>query len=390
VETFRRNNIESVSQAKIAIVHDFLTQFGGAERCLDALREIFPDAPVFTLLYDQKKLPQYKGCVRQTSYLQSFPFWRRSHYVYFPFYQHAIEKFDLSEFDIVLTSSVNYAKGVLAPKAFHICYCYTVPRFVYVMRDKYTDEYKGFLRAAINRLIQRFEKWDMKARQRPDSYIAISRTVKERLKKYYGVNSSVVYPPVNVDHFVPGAENNDRAEYFLMVSRLKEYKNIEMAILAFNQLGLNLKIVGEGNYASHLKKLAGPNINFLGWVDEKTLLNNYQRCRALIVSGEEDFGLAGLEAQACGRPVIAFKKGGACETVVENETGIFFEEATPNAIIDAVKRFELSRFETDEIRKNALRFSKQQFKMIIGELARSEYENFKNKGNDVRVCKTIN
>jgi len=349
---------------KIAIVHDFLVQYGGAERCLEAFKELFPEAPVFTLLFDEKKLDRYKGWDIRTSVLQKSFFWRKSHYLYFPLYQWAIEQFDLSGYDIVLSSSVNYANGVIVNRGLHVCYCYCVPRFVYCVRDRYLRDYNYFSRYFINFFIEYFKRWDKKAKTRPDYFIADSRNTRAQLKECYGIDSEVIYPPVDTEFFKP-ADKPVQESYFLVVSRMKEYKNVELAVQACKELKLRLKVIGTGNYKTRLKPLAGQGIEFLGFVSDERLLECYQGCRALIVPAEEDFGLVAVEAQACGKPVISVKRGGALETVKDGLTGIFFADETLESLSEALVRFGHAQFDPEKIRENILPFGKEIFKERI-------------------------
>lgn len=367
---------------KLAIVHDFLTQYGGTERCLDALKEIFPDAPIYTLLYDREKLPQYKNWDIRTSFLQKCPLWKKNHYIYFPFYQNIIERFDLSDYDIVLTISVNYAKGViLNENTMHICYCITPSRFAYSMEERYINNFNSFYKKPIKFLVKRFKNWDMKTKERPHYYITISNCVKERIKKYYNKDSEVIYPPINTDFF-KSFEDKTRDDFYLLIARFKEFKNIPLAIKAFNKLEKPLFIVGSGDNEEYFRKISNKNIRFLGELDsrkQKDMHYYYSNCKALILPSEEDFGIVSVETQACGRPVIAFAKGGALETVIAGRTGVFFDEETPESLHSAVKRFEKIKFDRESIRQNALKFDKKIFKEKIKEFIYLRHEEFKDR-----------
>lgn len=355
---------------KIALVHDYLNQFGGAERVLLALSEIFPQAPIYTSIYDREGMPeQFKKLDIRTSYLQSWPNILKAHRYYFPFYPKAFESFDLSGYDLIISSSSAYAKGVRKrPGAKHLCYCHTPARFLW----RYEDYMKGEnlpppLKMALPVFLAGQKAWDLKVNAGVDQFIANSRVVKDRIKSIYGRDSVIIYPPVDTELFVP---QEPTESYFLMVCRLLSYKRIDIAIAAFNELGLPLKIVGEGPELRPLRQKAKSNIDFLGRVNgDQEVARLYAKARALIFTGEEDLGLAPLEAAAAGTPSIAYGAGGALETVIDGRTGILFDQQNEISLINAVSKFNSSKWDKNLLREHAKKFSQEIFKQKIRSLA---------------------
>jgi len=367
---------------KLAIVHDYLNQYGGAERVVEALHEVFPQAPVYTSIYLPWKMPEtFKNMQIRTSFMQKLPFLERHFKKYLMLYGRAISSLDLAGYDVVLSSSSAFAKSAkVEGKALHICYCYTPMRFVWNYNDYVEKEDFGPLtKKVLPLLMHRLQRWDMKANSGVHSFIAISEYIRKRIQRCYGRESVVIYPPVNTGDFTLSTEPG---EYFLVVSRLNAYKRIDIVVEAFNELGLTLRIIGEGPYRQKHERRSGPNIRFLGRVNEDTLRRSYMRCRALVFPGSEDFGIAPVEAQACGRPVIAYAAGGALETVVDGVTGLFFTEPNPRSIVETVGRFTAaeSRFQPERIKKNADAFDKEKFKAGIREFVRRKYAQSKQQG----------
>lgn len=361
---------------KIALVHDYLIQYGGGEKVLEALCEIFPDAPIFTLLYGEKEtFGAFSGKKIHTSFLQKTPFAKKHHRFFPALMPFAVEQFDLSGFDLVISDSASFAKGVItSPKAVHVCYCHTPTRFAWDDSQRYIESFGH--RRLITWLIPFFMNyiriWDRHAADGVDYFLANSDCVAKRIAKYYRRPSKVVYPPVDAKEIaarVDAAENavgNKKEKYFLMVGRFLPYKRFDLAITAFNKLGLPLKIIGGGPEKSRLKKIAEPNIEFFDFViDKKRLFDYYDNCEALIFPQEEDLGITAVEAMAAGKPVIAYRAGGALETVIEGKTGIFFNEQTPESLIKAVKKFKPENFDAKLIQKHALKFDKGNFKKEI-------------------------
>ncbi len=349
---------------KIAIVHDWLNQYGGAELVLEALKELFPEAPVYTSIYDPGAMPPfYRQWDIRTSFMDRLPFVKKHHQPFLPLYPIAFESFNLSGYDLVISNKSGFCHGVITgPGTVHICYCLTPTRFVWDYQEYIKGEGVGLVaRKVLPLFIFFLRQWDRLAADRVDFFIAISREVKERIRKFYRRTSEVLYPPVYTSRFHISPEQDD---YYLVVSRLVPYKRIDIAVEAFNLLKRPLFIVGEGRARASLERAAGPTVRFLGRVSGDELARLYSRCRALIFPGREDFGIAPLEAQASGRPVIAYAAGGALETVMEGKTGLFFREQTPEALAEAILEFErrASEFDPVAIRENARRFDVQNFR----------------------------
>ncbi len=367
---------------KLAIIHDYLNQYGGAERVIETLHELYPEVPIFTSIYTPDTMPDsFKQMDIRTSFMQRLPFLKKYFKYYLFLYPKAIESLDLSGYDIVLSSSSAFAKGVRTEKGtLHICYCYTPTRFVwdyknYVRKEKLLKPVAKILQLVIIRL----RKWDLETISRVDYFVAISNNIKNKIKKFYNRESLVIYPPVETSIF--NIENSDD-DYFLVVSRLNSYKNLDLVVKAFNQVDLKLKIVGVGPFRKALEQLAeSSNIEFLGKVTDKELVKLYGRCRALIFPGEEDFGITPLEAQASGRPVIAYARGGSLETIIDGKTGILFKDNNPKSLLKAIKKFiEVENsFNKKIIRDNALRFSSEIFKEKIKTFIDKKYSEYKNK-----------
>lgn len=367
---------------KLAIVHDYLNQYGGAERVIETLHELYPDVPIYTSIYTPNTMPaSFKEMDIRTSFMQKFPFLEKYFKYYLLLYPRAMESLNLSGYDVVLSSSSAFAKGVRTEKgALHICYCYTPTRFVwdyenYVKKEGLSKLVSKILPLAIKRL----RKWDLKTIPRIDCFIAISNNIRDKIKKFYNRDSLVIYPPVDISMF---DIQKGIGDYFLIVSRLNSYKNIDLAIRAFNIVDLKLKIVGTGPFRKTLEKLAnGNNIKFLGKVTDEELIKLYGRCRALIFPGEEDFGITSLEAQASGRPVIAYAKGGSVETIIDGKTGVLFKENNHKSLLKAIEQFiEIEdSFDKKIIRDNALRFSAEIFKEKIKTFIDQKYSEHTNK-----------
>jgi len=346
---------------KVALVYDRVNKIGGAERVLEALHEIFPDAPLYTAVYNPKTAPWAEKFNVIPSFLNKFPFAKRSHEIYPWLTPLAFESFDFSEFEVVISVTSEAAKGIITkPKTLHICYCLTPTRYLW---SGYEDYFKNeVFRFFTKPVVSYLRRWDKIAAQRPDVFVAISKNVQQRIKKYYGRDSEVIYPPVDIDKFPISNSQFPIGEYFLIVSRLVPYKKVNIAIQAFNKLGLPLKVVGTGREMGRLKRMAKKNIEFLGQLTDFQLLSYYQRCQAVVFPQEEDFGLVPLEAQACGKPVIAYRAGGALETVIERKTGEFFDKQTPENLEEIVKKFKPEKYKPEDCRQNALKFDIKIFK----------------------------
>lgn len=354
---------------KIAFVHDYLNQYGGAERVLQVLCSLFPRAPIYTTVYDPDATGGvFEGRTIRTSFLQNMPLVKRYHHAFSFLMPLAVEQFDPSAFDVVFSISSSFAKGVVTkPHTRHVCYCLTPPRFLWDDSHRFVNEfrYPSFVKKAIPPMLSYLRMWDSQAAKRVDEFVAISNFVKDRIKKYYGRTADVLYPPVNTARFAPAQKPGD---YFLMVGRIVSYKKFDLAIRVFNALGLPLKIAGAGIEADRLKKLAGKNVEFLGLVQDDILAGLYAGAKALVFPQEEDFGIVPLEAMASGRPVIAFRGGGAVETVIPGTTGLFFEEQTERSLFQALGRFKEMEFDPRACRIQAEKFDISVFQKHILEI----------------------
>lgn len=345
---------------RVAIVHDYLNQYGGAERVLEALHALYPDAPVFTSIYDADAMPgHYRSWDIRTSFMQRLPGWRKHFRRYFLLYPSAFESFDLSAYDLILSSSSAYAKGIIPrPGAVHVCYCHTPMRFAWRTRDYVEREGIAGLQGAILPFALTYVRlWDTVSSDRVDAFAANSHEVARRIQRYYRREAEVIPPPVDLPPYAPQTCD----DFYLAGGRLIPYKRIELIVEAFTRLRLPLKIFGDGRDRQRLERLAGPSVEFLGWVDESTRRDLFARCRAFIFPGEEDFGITPLEAMAAGRPVIAFGAGGALETVVEGVTGRFFFEPTAAALAAAVAAARTDRYDSLTIRRHAESFGRPVF-----------------------------
>lgn len=427
----------NVKNPKIALVHDFLTYFGGAERVLMSLHQLYPKAPIYTLLYDQNKMKKYFPEAKiRTSFLNKFPeFIKKRKKYLLPFLSTAAETFDLREFDIVISNSSSFVKGIITkPKTIHICYCHTPTRFLWDWHYNYLKENKvGRIKSIfLTLLLHYLRMWDKTAAERVDYFIANSENIAKRIKKFYNRESEIIYPPATTGklkvrkvknqtvrefHSPSKAERSEDVElaaqassaalsglwsqqhrameplghitpqpplseelsnnnYFLIVSRLSPYKKIDIAIEAFNKLELPLVIIGDGEDRKRLEKMAEKNIKFLGFQPEEKIARYYQNCQALIFPGEDDFGITPVEAMSFGKPVLAYRKGGALETVIEGETGEFFDDPIPEILADGVRRIKnnYDNYDPERIKEQAGKFSGEEFKRKIKWFVKKIYE----------------
>ena len=346
---------------KLAIVCSWLNQYGGAERVLEVIHDLYPEAPIYTSIYRPESLPtSYRSWDIRPSPLNHLPLIKRHHQPFLPLYPLAFESMDLGGFDVVLSVTSAFAHGVItSAETAHVCYCLTPARFLWNYHTYIERERVGRLASlALQPFLKNLRQWDRLAADRVDHFVAISRTVQARISKHYRRDSEIIYPPVRT-HWA--GEIQDPEDYFLIVSRLVPYKRIDLAVTAFNRLGLPLRVIGEGRDRVALQRLAQPNIQFMGYLGDEAVCEQMARCQALIFPGEEDFGLAPLEAMACGRPVIALRAGGALDTIEEGQTGLFFEEATPESLVEAVQRLGDHRFDGEAIRRHSQRFGVERF-----------------------------
>ncbi|MEW6652262.1 MAG: glycosyltransferase [Bacteroidota bacterium] len=353
------------NRLKIALVHDWLTGMRGGEKVLEVLCELYPEAALFTLLHNKGTLSEtIENMKIRTSFIDKLPSKERKYRSYLPLFPIAIETFDFSEYDLVISTSHCVAKNVKVKNGLHICYCHTPMRYVWEMFDEYFGKGKaGFVtRTAMKIAAPILRKWDVLTSSRVNYYIANSRYVAGRIKNYYNRTSEVIHPPVDSSTFQISKESGD---YYLVVSALVPYKKNEIVIEAFNKLGKKLLVVGTGPEEAKLKSIAQENCTFLGWKSNEELAKYYAGCKALLFPGIEDFGIVPLEAMACGKPVIAFANGGALETVVDQKTGIYFFEQNSDAIVEAVLKLEQTTYDTQIIREHAMNFSREKFKERI-------------------------
>ncbi len=350
---------------RVAIVHYWLVNMRGGERVLEALCELYPDADIFTHVYAPDRVSETIRRHRvQTTLIGKLPGARRFYQSYLPLMPFALEQLDLRAYDLVISSESGPAKGVLTrPDALHICYCHTPMRYVWSMYQEYREGLSGLKRWLMAGLLHRIRQWDVTSAARVDHFVANSHNVARRIRKYYRREAMVITPPVDLERFgLPARVATE--DFYLCIGQLIPYKQVGLAIRAFNQLGKRLVVIGEGKQRAELGKLAGPNITFLNRVDDATLRDHYARCRALVFTADEDFGIVPLEAMASGTPVIAFGCGGVLETVVPGRTGLLFPEQTPESLAEAVLAFERVEhsFDPEVIAAHAAGFSKQNFK----------------------------
>lgn len=343
---------------KCAIVYDRVNKWGGAERVLLALHEIFPEAPLYTSVYEKDSaawadvFPEIK-----TSFLQKIPLARRNHEYFFPLMPFAFESFDFSQFDLVISVTSESAKGIITkPGTKHICICLTPTRYLW-------SGHLEYMKGTINRflaapLVHYLRQWDSQASRRPDKLIAISNEVKKRIYRYYGMDAEIVFPPVHIPRVKVKQNTSD---YYLVVSRLVGYKRVDLAIQSCEELGKNLIVVGEGRQKRQLQNLAGKHTTFVSKLTDEELATYYMSAKALIFPQVEDFGLVSVESQLYGTPVIAYNKGGALDTVIGGVTGLFFTNQTVNSLKKAIQRFEKTEFDRKTVMKYATRFDTKSF-----------------------------
>jgi glycosyltransferase involved in cell wall biosynthesis len=349
---------------RVALAHDYLVQgIRGAERVLSVLHGLWPEAPVYTLVHDPQAMgEQCAGWDIRASFLQRLPGGVRHYQKLFALMPWAVERLPLAGYDLVISSSSAWVKSVpTRPGATHVCYCHSPARFLWHWSEEYIASLKagGAAKWAVRKLLPRLRAWDRRTAQRPTHYVANSETVRRRIRKYWDRDATVIPPPVETAGFVPEDVDED---YYLVVAALTPYKSVDLAIEAFNQLGRPLVVVGDGPQRADLERLARPNVRLVGKVLEADVRRLFARCRAFVMPQEEDFGLAAVEAMSAGRPVIAYGAGGALETVLEDQTGLFFRPQTPEALVGAVRRFEGMSLDKARCRERALQFDTERFK----------------------------
>jgi len=354
---------------KIALVIDFLTQLGGAEKVLEVLHEIYPEAPVYTLVYDEETTRgKFSSYQIKTSFLQKLPGAKKFYRWFLPLMLKAIEKLDFCDYDLVFSICSAFSKGIIVPpKTKSICYCLTPTRYLWVEPEEYLRNLRGLenlTRIFLPKILDWLRRWDLTASKRPNYLIAISQFIKKRIEKYYQrTPDTIIYSPVEVNKFFISKEIDN---YFLVISRPRYYKRVDLVIQAFNKLKIPLKIIGiTKGEGKRLCRQVKPTIEFLGYVSDSEKAKYLSHCRAFIHPQEEDFGITAVEAMASGRPVIAYRAGGALETVVEGRTGVFFDDQNWESLADAVLRFDETKFNPAEIRQHSQKFSKERFKEEI-------------------------
>jgi glycosyltransferase involved in cell wall biosynthesis len=351
---------------KIAVVHDYFTQLGGAEKVAEQLYRMLPDPSLFATVAFRSCMPAGIGNVPiQTSWMQKLPGIEKYYRLYFLLYPFAVNDLDLSSYELVLSSSSGYAKGVTTSRdAVHVCYCHTPMRWAWNF-DSYSErESFGFSqRTLLPMLISGLQRWDKDASRQPDHFVANSRVVAERIRRIYGRTAEVIHPPIDVDRF---RFSKEREDYYVVLSRLVSYKRIDLAVRACSQFKKKLIVLGDGPDRKSLEAIAGPTVQFLGRVSDADAEHIVARCKALLFPGEEDFGMVPLEVAAAGRPTIAFRAGGALETIVENSTGLFFDHQTTESLGDAIERFESHQWSPNVLRKHSEQFGVDVFRERFG------------------------
>jgi glycosyltransferase involved in cell wall biosynthesis len=367
---------------KVALVHDHLVQDGGAERVLSALQAVYPDAPTYVLFHDRKRAnPEFLDKDIRTSFLQKIP-GGVSHYQWLlPLMPAAVERLDLSDYDVVLSSSSGFSKGIITrPGTLHLCYCHTPTRYLWSDTHSYLDDLRRgpLVKAAVHTVLPRLRLWDQAAAHRVDKFIANSETVAKRITKYYRRTSDVIHPPVELARFTV---SHKPGSYYLIGGRVVHYKRFDLAVEAFSRLGIPLKVFGEGPALEELRERAAPNVEFLGRVndDEKAYL--YRDCIAFLHPQEEDFGITAIEAMAAGRPVIAYPVGGALETVVPGVTGEFMREQSWEALADAVLDFKPEKYDSNKIREHVEQFSTDNFQKKIRSYVDARWQEYQGGGS---------
>jgi len=361
---------------KIALVHDWLNQVGGAEDVLDAIKRQYPASPVFTSIFDKKRMPaHYQGWDVRTLWLNRLPAIHRRHQAYLPLYPLAWNKLEINGYDVILSNKSGFCHGLrFPPKSMHICYCLTPTRYVWQL-DNYLagEDLSASAKWLLRPLISLLKRWDYAAAQRVSHFIAISTAVQERINRHYRRTSTVIFPPVDTARFEAMATESIE-DYFLIVSRLIPYKRIDLAIQVAGALGFKLKIAGSGRDRERLRALAGKNVEFLGFVPAAELPGLMAKCRALILPGLEDFGITPVQAQAAGRPVIAFGGGGALDTVIPGLTGEHFPELNADSLKEVWRNFDEHAYNSQEIRAHARKFDTSAFLERIDAFVRQAWD----------------
>lgn len=373
---------------KKALVHDWFSTYAGAEKCIESFTDIWDDLEIYSLidfLSDADRNKILKGKHAHTSFIQKLPFAKDKYRNYLPLFPLAIEQFDLSAYDVVLSSSHAVAKGVLThSNQLHIAYVHTPIRYAWDLYHQYLRESgldRGLKGMLAKYFLHKIRLWDASTANRVDHYVANSRYIARRIKKTYGKPSDVIYPPVDVDKFTL---REAKEEFYLTASRMVPYKKIDLIVEAFSQTDKKLLVIGDGPDMAKIKSKAGKNVELLGFASDETMADLMGRAKAFVFAAEEDFGITPVEAQACGTPVICFGRGGARETVLDGESGLYFMEQNTKELLAAVAKFEQNydKFEPVKIRENSLKFSRARFEAEIKSYVEKKYEEFKDGQND--------
>jgi len=379
-------------EIRTAIAHDQLATAGGAggaEKFLSAIKHLFPSAPVYTTLYNPDKMSEhFREWDIRTSFIQNLPSAKTRYQMYLPLMPTAVEQLNFDGYDLVLSGHHSVMKGIITgPETLHICYCHSPMRYAWDLYHRYIamSDVKRWQRPMIPWLMNYLRVWDQVSADRVDEFVANSNHVARRIKKYYRREAAVIYPPVETSRFVPTEKHED---FYLMVGRIVPYKRHDLAIDAFNKNGRDLIIVGDGPERSRLKPKAKPNIKFLGRQPDNVVADYLQRCKGFVFPGEEDFGIAPLEAMACGKPIIAYRKGGALETVVEGVTGFFFTEENSDALNEALLLLEQISWSSEKIALHASHFSKERFEKRFMNFVEAKLNSFNKNylANESKIC----
>lgn len=366
------------NKLKVAIVHDWLVSYAGADRVVDCMHHVFPDAPIYTLVYDKEKMPAwFRDYDIRTTWIQKIPFATKLYKKLLPLMPGAFEALDLSEYDLVLSSSSSCSKGVITrPDAVHICYCHTPIRYVWDFYYTYRANANPLVRAVMPGQMHKLRQWDKCAADRVDYFIANSCYIAQRIKKYYRRDSDVIYPCVHINQS-PFVEKED---FYLVVGRFTWYKRIDLAVAACTKLGRRLVVIGAGDEESRLRAIAGPTVEFKGGgLSDAEVRDYYLRAKAFLFPGEEDFGITPVEAQSAGTPVLAYGRGGACETVEDGRTGLLFHAQTVDSLAECIEKFEAEGVACtkEEIRAHSLRFSEERFEAQLREYCARRVEDWR-------------
>jgi glycosyltransferase involved in cell wall biosynthesis len=363
---------------KLALVHDWLNQIGGAEDVLEHLVDLYPGAPVYTSMYAPDLMPDpYRAWDIRSTWMDRLPGIHRHHQRYLPLYPLAWQGLSLSDYDVVLSNKSGFCHGVRTrPGTLHVCYCLTPTRYIWDLDTYLARENLGAaVRLAARWVARIYKRWDYAAARRVHHFVAISTAIQDRIRRYYSRESTIIYPPAEVaERFALSAVTED---YFLIVSRLIPYKRIDLAVQACTRLDLPLLIAGRGRDRERLEAMAGPTVRFLGYVPDEDLPDLFARCRAFIFPGLEDFGIAPVQAQAAGRPVIAFKGGGALDTVIPGQTGAFFEQLTVESLMGALQEFDERAYDAAAIRAHAMQFDSAIFRNAITTCIERAWDDFR-------------